>query len=311
MKEDILKTLRAKPLATKEKTKKAPMIGAFLILCTTIAVAFLFIQTKYNTNAPLIVEGNNHGSIVHGNVDTINQTNIEISNEIKESLSKEESLLIKETVADIVSKIHIKTGESKGKIRHKVYKELKDRYDVKSYKDIPKVKFEEALIFLKKKSDSSELIDIKDITLKINKIYQKRVAASEEASGKYSNQREFAQLSSIQDVLGKAKKKYNVNYIYFSDEGIRSTYGKITWYNARKKSKDYRLYYPKNEVTSLFKRDDLMILGIDKNKTLYLMIAEKESQSEGQLQAIFNSNNEKKTYKSNASSTLIAYAQRL
>lgn len=82
-------------------------------------------------------------------------------------------------------------------------------------------------------------------------------------------------------------------FVHLSDDENESVTldDSVSWYDTRKKQPhrkpEWRLYYPKNEITNLWKEGDLFIFAQHNDGTLYLITAPAGSTIERQLQWLF------------------------
>jgi hypothetical protein len=108
-----------------------------------------------------------------------------------------------------------------------------------------------------------------------------------------SNQHEFNVTKEMLHFLGReGRKEYSGQFIYFSDDDERSIVeeANLTIYDARANHKtrtEYRLYFQTTLVSQYARSGDLLIIAKCKNEKLIIIIAEKDSTREKQLQWLF------------------------
>jgi len=118
--------------------------------------------------------------------------------------------------------------------------------------------------------------------------------SSVETSPDRSNQHEFNGSGSLRAIFGNDRQEFEgAKFIYLSDDPA-DTYeetGNVTWYDARENHPsrtEYRLYYTGNLVMDYASSDDLLIIGLRPDRTLYIFIAEYGSQAEAELAWLLN-----------------------
>lgn len=106
-----------------------------------------------------------------------------------------------------------------------------------------------------------------------------------------SNQHEIGTTVPMRKFLGESKERFEVNYIWLSDEQETiSDHGWATHYNSREgkpRAAEYRLYYPSNAVTQIMSEDDTLFLAIRPDKTILFIVVPAESTIQNQLLWLF------------------------
>lgn len=118
-----------------------------------------------------------------------------------------------------------------------------------------------------------------------------------------SNQHEFNGVEGLRDLLGEpdGKTRYLSDIIYLSDadDEALSEEGILTWYDARQKARlerginrwEYRLYFPATKVSGLAAAGDLLVIAKQRNGRLLVIVAEKGSGIESQIEWLFGTKN--------------------
>lgn len=118
------------------------------------------------------------------------------------------------------------------------------------------------------------------------KIVPKRLTAVE-ADPKRSNQHEFNGVSPLRDLLGLDRIEFPISFSYVTKEIATITANSsCTWYDARDKkprAPEHRLYFPSNAVMEAANEGDLIIFGVNPDRTLSAIVAKAGSQAEAQL----------------------------
>lgn len=112
-----------------------------------------------------------------------------------------------------------------------------------------------------------------------------------------SHQHEFNGVSTLKKLFGEAvgKANFKASFLYLNDnddEPVESA-GFLTWYNAREKSpnrSEHRLYFPTTTVSMCASTGDLLVLGLKPDKSVLVVIAEKESTIGNQILWLFGFN---------------------
>ena len=121
----------------------------------------------------------------------------------------------------------------------------------------------------------------------------KRLSAVE-AHPERSNQHEFDGVQGLKEILGesKGKQKFDAKFIYLSDSDAEPVVsdGFLTWYDAREKHptrSEYRLYFPTTAVSQCAAEGDLLVIGKRPGGGMLVIVAERESTIERQIQWLF------------------------
>lgn len=92
-----------------------------------------------------------------------------------------------------------------------------------------------------------------------------------------SNQHEFNGVSTLRQMFGYSKQKFDATFIYYSEDGEElKNYGELTWYDAREAHltrREYRLYYTENNVVKLANVGDLLIVGKKEDNSVIVIVA--------------------------------------
>lgn len=115
-----------------------------------------------------------------------------------------------------------------------------------------------------------------------------------EANAAVSHQHEYNGVSLLKEVFGTqaSRKEIPASFLYLSDDddAIEAT-GILTWYDARAnhpKRTEWRLYYPRNDVTLSAATGDTLFICMKPDGTLFEIIVKKDSVIENQLLWLFN-----------------------
>jgi hypothetical protein len=119
----------------------------------------------------------------------------------------------------------------------------------------------------------------------------KRLSAVE-TSPAVSNQHEFNGSAPLRKLLGDAdRKNIPATFIWLEQEQQAITVeSSISWYDARRRHPvrtEYRLYYPRNEVTEMMTADDVMFLAMRKNGSAMVIFTPADSTIQSQLSWLF------------------------
>lgn len=98
-----------------------------------------------------------------------------------------------------------------------------------------------------------------------------------------SKKTEIAATNALENLLGKDKKYFDTEYVYYSKNKIELN-DKSTWYflsppswNGRRK---YNLYYPKNDVMKAGRAGDTLVVAKKSKNEILLLIIEQDSAAE-------------------------------
>ncbi len=141
--------------------------------------------------------------------------------------------------------------------------------------------------------------------------------SSVEADPVKSNQHEFNVTKDMLLFLGREERKdFKGKFLYFNDENefpIISD-ASLTLYDARANHKtrtEYRLYFQNNESTNQAKAGDQLIIAKSSDNQLLIIITEKDSTRENQLQWLFGINKLEKGFKIFKDNKAVGYAATL
>ena len=114
-----------------------------------------------------------------------------------------------------------------------------------------------------------------------------------------SNQHEFNGVEGLRNLLGEPDSKvpYQAKFLYLTDydsEPVTED-GFLTWYDARQKARiergimrrEYRLYFPTNQVSQCANAGDLLVIAKQPDNTLLAIIAEAETTIARQIMWLF------------------------
>lgn len=265
---ELLATAKGDPMSSHEQHLR---LYVAIVIAAVLVIFIVAVFAGHNGG----VLNNNSSTTIYG------------ANEPVSTISKDVAGEIRTLVGAISYQVAAESDKSKSKARSEVYRELKSRYGVTSYKDIPADRGEDALMFLSKKMGEA-LIDRSEILNHLEGHYLKRVAKAEAPNREYSNAHEFTRLSSLKSFMGIEKKVYKAAYLWLGQDGFKKVSGEATWYDARREGEEYRLYYTDNEVTSAMSYGDLVVISKGANDKLVVIVAEKGSDAEHQVRSLFN-----------------------
>ena len=116
-----------------------------------------------------------------------------------------------------------------------------------------------------------------------------------EADAMKSNQHEYNGDKGVKSLLGTncGRIIFAASFMYLGDDGIVEAEGRMTWYDAREnhpKRTEWRLYFPANEVTNKSETGDTLYLCKKTDDTLLVIVAQRGSTFDGQMQWLFDIN---------------------
>lgn len=107
-----------------------------------------------------------------------------------------------------------------------------------------------------------------------------------------SHQHEFNGVAPLKSLFGENRQVFDATFLYMRDDDADPTVdsGKLTWYDAREnhpKRSEYRLYFKDTKVSPNAGTGDLLILALRPDKTVLVVICEKDSTISRQLLWLF------------------------
>ncbi|MEQ8165794.1 MAG: type II restriction endonuclease, partial [Alphaproteobacteria bacterium] len=112
-----------------------------------------------------------------------------------------------------------------------------------------------------------------------------------DAEPKSSNQHEIGTTAAMRKFLGTGKSRFNVTYLWLSDEQETITErGRATHYDSRAgkpRAAEYRFYYPSNPVTETMSAGDTLFLAIRPDKSILFIVVPADSTIQNQLLWLF------------------------
>lgn len=126
-------------------------------------------------------------------------------------------------------------------------------------------------------------------------IAYKRLSAVEVDLRK-SNQHEFNGSAALKRVLGSARRKLEVDFMFLTDDEPPITERvQLTWYDSREnvptRSAEYRLYFPGNPVMDSASVNDLLVIGERPGGGFLFMVVKASSSIERQISWLFQISN--------------------
>lgn len=118
-----------------------------------------------------------------------------------------------------------------------------------------------------------------------------------EADTTMSNQHEYNGDGALKALLGtgSGRKTFTTKFLYAADDEFISSDGFVTWYDARERHptrSEWRLYYNSSDVSGNAVAGDSLFICRQSNDDLLVIISEKDSSIESQLNWLFDISDE-------------------